>query len=114
MLKIILLLIFLILFKVLVEMGYGDEIIFFDVYFFVYSLGLQVICVDGFSVSDLLWVIILFFELDSYVLLLVMMVVVEGDMFDFSVEVCYCDVLLLEVLCLDIVCIDCYVFYEWV
>lgn len=86
MLKIILLLIFFELLKVLVEMGYGDEIIFFDVYFFVYLMGLQVICVDGLLVSDLFQVIILLFELDSYVLLLVMMAVVEGDIFDFEVE----------------------------
>lgn len=39
MLKIISSLIFFELLKVLVEMGYGDEIIFFDVYFFVYSMG---------------------------------------------------------------------------
>lgn len=86
MLKIISSLIFFELLKVLVEMGYGDEIIFFDVYFFVYSMGSQVIRVDGLLVSDLFQAIISLFELDSYVSSLVMMAAVEGDIFDFEVE----------------------------
>lgn len=74
------------LLKTLAEMGHGDEIIFSDAHFPAHSMGPKVIRADGLRVSDLLAAIIPLFELDSYAPPLVMMVAVEGDTLDASVE----------------------------
>lgn len=67
MLKNIFVIIFLELFKIMFEMGYGDELVFVDGNFFVVSYVRCFICCDVLGIVELLEVILRLYLFDMYV-----------------------------------------------
>jgi L-fucose mutarotase len=71
------------LFKLLMEMGHGDEIVLADANFPAAAVGQRVVRCDGHSIPELLDAILQFLPLDTYVdLPVALMRVVEGDNFE--------------------------------
>ncbi len=68
------------LFKILMEMGHGDEIVIADGNFPATSIAQRLIRLDGHGVPEILDAILIFFPLDTYVELPVgLMAVPPGD-----------------------------------
>jgi len=77
------------LFKIMAEMGHGDELILADAHFPGHTFCKTVIRADGLCIPALLEGILPLFELDSYADPLIMMAAVKGDKLDPKVETAY-------------------------
>ena len=74
----------------LYRMGHGDEIVLADAHFPGDTFGKRVLRADGIKIANLLDAILPLFVLDNYVESpLIMMIPVQGDQLDASVETSY-------------------------
>ena len=67
------------LFKYMMEMWHGDEIVFTDSNFPIHTLGQRVVRADGTDMKELLRAVLKFFPLDTYAQPVYLMEKVKGD-----------------------------------